>query len=133
MHLVLSLILTVASRLLHLYSTDDKTSRLMMKSFPTVMDTWRGTQSYMEKRRGKREIEVTRRRSSIQFSSVVQSCLTLCDPINHNTPGLPVHHKLPEVTQTHVHRVGDAIQPSHPLSSPSPPASKSSQYQGLFQ
>ena len=61
--LVFSLILTVASRLLHLYSTDDKTSRLMMmKSFSTVRDTWRGTQSYMEKRRGRREIEVTRRR-----------------------------------------------------------------------
>ena len=60
--LVFSLILTVASRLLHLYSTNDKTSRLMMKSFSTVRDTWRGTQSYMEKRRGRREIEVTRRR-----------------------------------------------------------------------
>ena len=60
--LVFSLIFTVASRLLHLYSTDDKTSRLMMKGFSTVRDTWRGTQSYMEKRRGRREIEVTRRR-----------------------------------------------------------------------
>ena len=59
--------------------------------------------------------------TSCQFSSV-QSCLTLCDPMNHSTPGLPVHHQLPEFTQTHVHRVGDAIQPSHPLSSPSPPA-----------
>ena len=56
-----------------------------------------------------------------QFSSVTQSCPTLCDPINCSTPGLPVHHQLPEFTQTHVHRVGDAIQPSHPLSSPSPP------------
>ena len=61
-----SLILTVASRLLHIYSTDDKTSRLMMKSFSTVRDTWRGTQSYMEKRRGRREIEVTRRRGGIK-------------------------------------------------------------------
>ena len=52
-----------------------------------------------------------------QFSSVAQSCLTLCDPMNHSTPGLPVHHQLPEFTQTHAHRVGDAIQPSHPLSS----------------
>ena len=59
---------------------------------------------------------------SVQFSSVSQSCLTLCDPMNHSTPGLPVHHQLPEFTQTHAHRVGDAIQPSHPLSSPSPPA-----------
>ena len=58
---------------------------------------------------------------SLMFSSVSQSCPTLCDPMNCSTPGLPVHHQLPEFTQTHVHRVGDAIQPSHPLSSPSPP------------
>ena len=57
-----------------------------------------------------------------QFSSIAQSCPPLCDPMNHSTPGLPVHHQLPEFTQTHVHRVGDAIQPSHPLLSPSPPA-----------
>ena len=57
--------------------------------------------------------------SSVQFSSVAQSCPTLCDPVNCSTPGLPVHHQLPEFTQTHVHRVGDAIQPSHPLPSPS--------------
>ena len=56
--------------------------------------------------------------SSVQFSSITQSCLTLCDPINRSTPGLPVHHQLPEFTQTHIHRLGDAIQPSHPLSSP---------------
>ena len=68
---------------------------------------------------------------SNQFSSVAQSCPTLCDPMNHSTPGLPVHHKLPEFTQTHVHRVGDAIQPSH-LSSPSAPALNLSQHQGLF-
>ena len=65
--------------------------------------------------------------------SSVQSRLTLCDPMNLSTPGLPVHHKLPEFTQTHAHRVGDAIQPSHPLSSPSPPAPNPSQHQGLFQ
>ena len=70
---------------------------------------------------------------SIQFSSVTQSCPTLCDPINHSTPGLPVHHQVPEFTQTHVHQVSDAIQPSHPLSSPSPPAPNPSQHQGLFQ
>ena len=58
------------------------------------------------------------KKSSVQFSSVAQSCQTLCDPMNRSTPGLPVHHQLPEFTQTHVHRVGDAIQPSHPLSSP---------------
>ena len=68
-----------------------------------------------------------------QFSSVPQSCLTLCDPMNHSTPGLPVHHQLPEFTQTHIHQVSDAIQPSHPLSSPSPPAPKPSQHQSLFQ
>ena len=68
----------------------------------------------------------------VQFSLVVQSCLTLCDPVNRSTPGLPVHHQLPEFTQTHIHRVGDAIQPSHPLSSPSPPAPNPSQGQGLF-
>ena len=67
------------------------------------------------------------------FSSVAQSCLTLCNPINCSTPGLPVHHQLPEFIQTHVHRVGDAIQPSHPLSSPSSPAPNPSQRQGLFQ
>ena len=67
------------------------------------------------------------------FSSVAQSSLTFCDPINRSTPGLPVHHQLLESTQTRVHRVGDAIQPSHPLSSPSPPALNLSQHQGLFQ
>ena len=71
--------------------------------------------------------------SSVQFSSVTQSCPTLCDPMNRSTPGLPVHHQLPGFTQTHAHRVGDAIQPSHPLSSPSPPAPNPSQHQGLFQ
>ena len=71
--------------------------------------------------------------SSVQFSSVAQSCLTLCDPMNHSTPGLPVHHQLPKFTETHVHRVSDAIQPSHPLSSPSPPAPNPSQHQSLFQ
>ena len=70
---------------------------------------------------------------SIQFSSVAQSCLTLCDPINRSTPGLPVYHQLPEFTQTHIHRVSDAIQPSHPLSSPSPPARNPFQHQSLFQ
>ena len=69
---------------------------------------------------------------SVQFSSVAQSCPTLCDPMNCSTPGLPVHHQLPEFTQTHVHRVSDATQPSHPLSSPSP-APNPSQHQGLFQ
>ena len=70
---------------------------------------------------------------SVQFSSVTQLCPTLCDPMNRSTPGLPVHHQLSEFTQTHIHRVSDAIQPSHPLSSPSPPAPNPSQHQGLFQ
>ena len=71
--------------------------------------------------------------SSVQFSSVAQLCPTLCDPMNRSTPGLPVHHQLPEPTQTHVHWVDDIIQPSHLLSSPSPPALNLSQHQGLFQ
>ena len=70
--------------------------------------------------------------SSVQFSSIAQSCPTLCHPIVCSTPGLPVHHQLPEFTQTHVHWVSDAIQPSHPLLSPSPPAFNISQHQGLF-
>ena len=69
----------------------------------------------------------------VQFSPVAQSCPTLWDPMNRSTPGLPVHHQLPEFTQTHVHWVSDAIQPSHPLSSPSPPAPNPSQHQSLFQ
>ena len=73
------------------------------------------------------------RKFSVYFSSVAQSCLTLCNPMNHSTPGLPVHHKLPEFTQTQVHRVSDAIQSSHPLSSPSPLAPNPSQHQSLFQ
>ena len=71
-------------------------------------------------------------KTSVQFSSVTQSCLTLCDPMNRSTPSLPVHHQLPEFTQNHVHCIGDAIQPSHPLSSPSPPSLNLSQHQGLF-
>ena len=70
-------------------------------------------------------------RVSFQFSSVAHSCLTLCNPMNRSTPGLPVHHKLPEFTQTHVHWVSDAIQPSHPLSSPSSPAPNPSQHQSF--
>ena len=72
-------------------------------------------------------------RKSFQFTSVIQLCLTLCDPMDCSTPGLPVHHQLLELAQTHVHSVSDALQPSHPLSSPSPPAFNLSQHQGLFQ
>ena len=70
--------------------------------------------------------------SSVQFSSVALLCPTLCDPMNCSTLGLPIHHQLPESTQTHVHCVGDAIQPFHPLSSHSPPALNPSQHQGLL-
>ena len=70
---------------------------------------------------------------SVQFSSVAQSCPAPCDPMNHSMPGHPVHHQLPESIQTHVHLVGDAIQPPYPLSSPSPPAFNLPQHQGLFQ
>ena len=71
--------------------------------------------------------------TKVQFSSVTQSCPALCDPVNCSMPGLPVHHQLPESTQTHIHWVRDAIQLSHPLSSPSPPAPNPSQHQGLCQ
>ena len=71
--------------------------------------------------------------SLVQFSSIAQSCPTLCDPMDCSTPGFAVHHQLPEITQAHVHRVSDAIQPSHPLSSPSSPSFNLSQKEGLFQ
>ena len=71
--------------------------------------------------------------TSVQFSSVAQSCLTLRNPMNHSMPGLPGYHQPLEFTQTHVHQVSDAIQPSHPLSSPSPPAPNPSQHQSLSQ
>ena len=77
--------------------------------------------------------QTTAQLHSSQFSSVTQLCLTLCDPMDYNTPGFPVHHQLTELTQTHVHWVSDAIQLSHPLSSPSPPTLDLSQHQGLFQ
>ena len=70
---------------------------------------------------------------SVQFSLVAQLCLALCNPMDCSTPGFPVHHQLLELTQTHVHCVGDAIQPSHPLSSPFPPTFNLSQHRGLFQ
>ena len=75
--------------------------------------------------------EIPRSVSSVQFSSVAQSCPTLCDPMNHSTPGLPVHYQLSEFTQTYIHRVRDAPQPSHPLSSPSPPTPNPSQHQSF--
>ena len=79
-----------------------------------------------------RNVQDICKEKNIQFSSITQSCLTLCDPMNRSTPGIPIHHQLPEFTQTHVHRVRDAIQPSHPWSSPSSPALNPSQHQSLF-
>ena len=95
----------------------------------TKMDT--GHIRNLKTERPSREIDLGKNKDkfSFQFSSVDQSCPTLCDPMNRSTPGLPVHHQLPEFTQTQVHRVGDSIQPSHPLSSPSPPAPNPSQHQ----
>ena len=89
----------------------------------------RGGNSASNRKNGRKKSPV----ELFQFSSVPQSCPTLCDPMNRSKPGLPVHHQLPAFTQTHVHQVGDAIQPSHPLSSPSPPAPNPFQHQGLFQ
>ena len=88
--------------------------------------------AFYKRRKIKRSVLERQLCLSVQFSSVTQSCPTLCDPVDRSTPGLPVHHQLPEFTQTHVHWVGDAIQVSYPLSSPSPPAFNVSQHQSLF-
>ena len=89
--------------------------------------------TYIKKEEKKAIIWASTLRTSVQFSSVTQSCLPRYEPMNCSTPGLPVYHQLLEFTQTHVHRVSDAIQPSHPLLSPSPPAPNPSQHQSLFQ
>ena len=116
----------------------------MVKNLPTMLETW---VRYLGWERSPGEGNVTHFRIlawripwteepgglQSQFSSVAQSCLTLCDTMNCSTPGLLVHHQLPEFTQTHLHQVGDAIQPSHPLSSPCPPAPNPSEHQSLFQ
>ena len=120
----------------NLRCADDTT--LMAESKEELKSLWIKVKEESEKAGLKLNIKKTKIMasspiSSVQFSSVAQSCPTLCDPMNHSTPGLPVHHQLPESTQTHVHWVSDTIQPSHPLSSPSPPALKLSQHQGLFQ
>ena len=95
-------------------------------------DTVPKDQTYVICFLGKKDMNI-KNSNSVQFSSVAQSCPTLCDPVNCSMSGLPVHHQLPEFTQTHVHRVSDAIQPSHALSSSSPPAPNPSQHQSLFQ
>ena len=116
-----------------------------VKCLPTMLETWvqsQGREDPLEKEMATHSstlackipwMEEPGGYSPVQFSSVTQVCPTLCDPMNRSTPGLPVHHQLPEFAQTHVHRVSDAIQPSHPLSSPSPPAPNPSQHQSLFQ
>ena len=103
--------------------------QLKMKCLPETSLSWRKTSS--PKLPKSNSHPMTHR--SVQFSSVTQSCLTLCNPMNRSMPGFPIHHQLPEFIQTHVHQVSDAIQPSHPLSSPSPPAPNPTQHQGLFQ
>ena len=93
------------------------------------MSVWRDVLQFCQSQ----EWISSRHTENYQFSSVAQSCPTICDPMGCSTPGFPVHHQLPELTQSHVHWVGDAIQSFHPLSSPSPPAFNLSQHQGLFQ
>ena len=105
---------------------------------PMDRGAWRATVHGVTKSRTQlsmqaRKLRGKRKTQNYQIGSVAQSCPTVCDPMNRSTPGLPVHHQLPEFTQTHVHRVSDAIQPSHSLWSPSPPAPNPSQHQSLFQ
>ena len=109
------------------YSLEGLMLKLKLQSFGHLM--WRTDSLENTLTLGKTE---GRRRRGLQFSSVTQSCLTLCHPMDHSTPGLPVCHQLLEFAQTHVHWVGGAIQPCHPLSSPSPPAFNLSQHQRLF-
>ena len=126
------------------FSLMEKESIEWEVSFSRCVDAPKETQSFlsiqkakvnsMAKRWGVTERITLRTLKGNQFSSVQSlSCVRLCDPMNLSTPDLPVHHQLPEFTQTHVHRVCDVIQPSHPLSSPSPPAPNPSQHQSLFQ
>ena len=106
-----------------IFPTQESNSRLLSRTSPALAGRFFTTSTIWEAQLS----------PSVQFSSVAQLCPTLCDPMDCSTPGLPVHHQLPEFTQIHVHRVGDAIQPSHPLSSPSPPTFNLSRHQGLFQ
>ena len=99
---------------------------------PTISSSVVPFSSYLQSFPASGSFPMTLLFASVQFSSVTQLCLTLCDPMNHSMPGLPVHHQLPESTQAHVHWVGDAIQPSYPLLSPSPPIINLSQHRGLF-
>ena len=106
-----------------LISSEERQTKILKKE-----KKWTGTLKFLKKNKSHDDWDC-----SVQFSSVTQSCPTLCDPMNRSTPGLPVHHQLQEFTQTHVHQVSDAIHPSHSLLSPSPPAPNPSQHQSLFQ
>ena len=115
----------------HILRENHNSKRYMHPIFTVALFTTARTRKQLQSASPEEWIEIMW--DTYQFSSVAQSCPTHCDPMNRSIPGLPVHHQLPEITQTQVHRVGDAIQPSHPLLSPSPPAPNPSQHQGLFQ
>ena len=119
--------------ILSIYPEETKIERdtyipLFIVALFTIARTWKQTRCPLTDEWIKKLLYIYTMKYSVQFSSVPPSCPTLCDPKNRSTPGLPVHHQLPEFMQTHVHRVGDAIQTSHPLSSPSPPAPNPSQH-----
>ena len=107
-------------------------SAIKKNAFESVLMRWMKLEPIIQSEVSQKEKHQYSIRSD-QIRSVAHSCPTLCDPMNRSMPGLPVHHQLPEFTQTHAHRVSDAIQPSHPLSSPSPPAPNPSQHQSFFQ
>ena len=112
----------------------DSLDRSLNKLWETLREVQAlSTQGWFLKPEQRVDLSQTWESEKNQLSSITQSYPTLCDPMDCSTPGLPVYHQLPELTQTHVHQVSDAIQPSHPLSSPSPPAFNLSQHQGLFQ
>jgi len=104
-------------------------SFVIWQTGPSSLEKFTESWKFRVRRNLKRYYGYSANLGAIQFSSVAQSCLTLCDPMKCGTPGFPVHHQLPELAQTHVHWISDAIQPSHPLSSPSPPAFNLSQHQ----
>ena len=108
-------------------------TKITVPSKDLIQNWWRNKKLFRQAKVKRIQYDQTSFTTNVQFSSVAQSCPTLCDPMNHSTPGVPVHHQLLEFTQTLVHQVVDAIQPSHHLSSPSPPAPNPSQHQGLFQ
>ena len=118
-------------RLLYRY-TMEFYSAIKKNTFESVLMRWMKLEPIIQSEVNQKE-KHQNTISSVQFISGAQSCPTLCDPMNRSTPGLPIHHQLLEFTETHVYRVNDVIQPSHPLSPPSPTAPNPSQHQGLFQ